>query len=106
MIIPELAGLFWNYDTEKLDMDRCRDLVILTALRRGSLEQIQLVSQIYGTDEVRRVFRKDTLGNKTLPAPAVYLWGMIFLDEEELAAYKKWHEDSLLRWMPTRTFQA
>jgi len=103
MIIPELAGLFWNYATEKLDMEHSKDLVILTALRRGTMEQLQLVFKIYGPDEVGRVFRKDTLGNKTLPAPSVYLWGLIFLDEEELAAYKKWHEDPFLRWRPTRT---
>jgi fido (protein-threonine AMPylation protein) len=105
-IIPELVNLFWNHDTNILDMDHCRDLVILTTLKRGSFEQIQLIFQIYGMDEVRRVFRADTLGHKTLPAPAVYLWGMIFLDEAELAAYKKWHEDPIMRWMPTRTFQS
>jgi len=67
------------------------------------MEQILLVFQIYGADEVKKVFREDSLGDKTLPAPSVYLWGLLFLDDEELAAYKKWHEDPLLRWMPTRT---
>jgi hypothetical protein len=102
MIPHELSGLFWNIYTEKLDTERSKDLIILTTLRRGTLEQIELIFRLYGTDEVRRVFRADALGLRTLPAPCVYLWGLIFLEEEELAAYKKWHEDPVLRWLPTR----
>lgn len=103
MIHAELAGLFWNYDTEKLDAERCKGLVILTTLRRGTLTQVRLLFRLYGDAEIRRVFREDALGPKTLPAPSVYLWGLLFLSKEELAAYKKWHEDPLLRWLPTRT---
>jgi len=102
LIIPELARLFWNYDTETLDMERSKELVILTTLARGTLEQLRLILSIYGTDQVEKVFRKDVLNLKTLPAPVIYLLGLVFLSEEELAAYKKWHEDPVLRWKPTR----
>lgn len=103
MIVPELAALFWNHDTEKLDMQQCKELVILTTLQRGTIEQIQLVCRLFGAAEVQRVFRKDTLGPRTLSAPAVYWLGLLFLREAEMATYKRWHEDPVLRWLPTRT---
>jgi hypothetical protein len=106
MIPPALATLFWNHDPGQLDLERSRELIILTALRRGTWEQVQLIFDLYGAAEIRRVFRVDALGPKTLPAPCVYLWGLLFLEDEELTAYKQWHEEPLSRWRPTRMARA
>ena len=44
MNIPdELAPLFQNYDLQSMDIDHFADLIIRTALTRGSLEQIDLL---------------------------------------------------------------
>lgn len=103
MKIPEaLKPLFWNYDAETLDIKRFKKNIILEVLARGSLEQVDIIFQLYGKDSIAAVFREDVTGLRTLPAPAVYLWGELFLTGEELQDYKKWHRHPLHKWKQRR----
>lgn len=104
MKLPEeLKPLFWNYDTEALDTEGCKDIIILEVLSRGSLEQVDLVFRLYGNKTIAAVVRKDVAGLRILPAPAVYLWGGLLLSGEEMHVYKKWHRHPLKKWEQRRT---
>ncbi len=104
MNIPdELAPLFQNYDLQSMDLDHSADLIIRTALTRGSLEQIDLLFQLYGAPKIKDVFCSDFFGLRTLPVPTTLLWSLLFLAEEERWEYTCWYKDPRRRWAPRRT---
>lgn len=104
MKLPEkLKRLFWNYEAETLDTESFKKNIILEVLARGELEDVDCIFQLYGREEIATVFRDDATGLRTLPAPAVYLWGGIFLTAAELEDYKKWHRDPRHKWEQRRT---
>lgn len=103
MALPkEINPLFKNYDTTTMDLQQSAELIVLTVLTRGTLEQIALLFELYGTDRIQAIFRKDYEGLRTLPAPTVSLWGLIFLSEEERKEYFKWQQNPQKRWAPRR----
>lgn len=106
MKLPEeLKPLFWNYDTEALDTESFKNIIILEVLSRGSLEQVDLIFRLYGKETIAAVVREDVTGLRTLPAPAVYLWGDLLMTGEELQDYKEWHRDPLKKWEQRRSFK-
>ena len=103
MALPkEIAPLFKNYDTTVMDLQQSAELIVLTVLTRGTLEQIALLFELYRTDRIQMIFRKDYEGLRTLPAPTVSLWGLIFLSEEERKEYFMWRQSPKQRWAPRR----
>jgi len=103
MPLPEeLSSVFWNYDAASMDSDRMKKTIVLEVLARGSLEQIKVLFKMYGSRAVADAFREDVRGLRTLPAPAVYLWGDIFLDSAELDEYKQWHRHPVRKWEQRR----
>ena len=104
MKIPdELVPLFPNYDLTSMDLERSADLIIRTALTRGTLQQIGLLFQLYGAAKIKEVFCNDFFGLRTLPAPTMLLWSLLFLAEEERREYIRWYKDPRRRWAPRRT---
>ncbi|NLA10642.1 MAG: hypothetical protein GX883_00765 [Firmicutes bacterium] len=104
MKIPdELAPLFQNYDLPSMDMVRFADLIIRTALTRGTLPQIDLLFQLYGAAKIKEVFCSDFFGLRTLPVSTTLLWSLLFLTEEERREYIRWYKDPCQRWAPRRT---
>lgn len=99
----ELEPLFWNYDAREIDPWKMKDVVIKVVLSRGSLEQINILFQLYGTDTIRSVFREDVTGNRTLPAPVVYMWSDLFLTKEEFEEYRNWHRHPVRKWEQRRS---
>lgn len=105
--MPEqLHTLFWNCDVEKLETERDKDTIILEVLARGSLEQNKILFKIYDLETVANVFRSDVQGNRTLPAPVVYLFSEIFLTREEFEEYRNWHNNPVRRWEQRRMTKA
>jgi hypothetical protein len=103
MGIPEmLAPLFKNYDTPAMDLKRSAELIVLTVLARGTLEQISFLFTLYSQEEIKTIFRHDFFGLRTLPAPTVSLWGLLFLDETERQEYTRWYQNPAQRWAPRR----
>lgn len=107
MSIPDLIKpLFRNFDTSIMDPDRSAELIVLTVLTRGTLEQINYLFDMYGQDKIQKIFRKDFFGLRTLPAPTVSLWGLLFLDEPERQEFTRWHQNPAQRWAPRRIINA
>ena len=103
MKLPEeLKQLFWNYDTDNIDAQKFKKHIILEVLARGSMRQTDIIFDIYGKETIKEVFREDVKGQRTLPAPAVYLWGELFLTSDELDEYKSWHRHPLRKWEQRR----
>ncbi len=103
MNIPAvLVPLFQNYNLQRLDLQRSADVIIHTVLARGSLEQIDLLFQLYGAEKVKDVFCNDFFGLRSLPAPTTLLWSLLFLTEEERQEYMRWLKDPCMRWAPRR----
>ena len=98
----DLESLFWNVDSRKIDPWKSKDEIIKTVLSRGSLEQIKTLFQLYGPDTISLVFRDDVTGNRTLPAPVVYMWSNLFLTPEEFDEYRKWHRHPVRKWEQRR----
>ena len=99
----ELLPLFQNYDLTSMDLERSADLIIRTALTRGTLQQIRQLFQLYGAAKIKEVFCSDFFGLRTLPAPTMLLWSLLFLTEEERREYIRWYKDPRRRWAPRRT---
>ena len=85
-----------------MDTDWMKKTIILEVLARGTLEQIKILFRFYGLKTIEEIYRGDVLGARTLPAPAVYLWGDIFLTDEELEGYKQWHRHPVRKWEQRR----
>ncbi len=77
-------------------------MIILEVLARGSLNQYKTLMTLYEGEEIAQVFRADVRGNRTLPAPVVYLFSGLFLSEVEFNDYKIWHKNPLRRWEQRR----
>jgi hypothetical protein len=101
-IPPRIAPLFKNYDTAIMDVERSSELIVLTVLTRGTLEQIDLLFDLYGSEKIKKIFRNNYYGLRTLPAPTVSLWGLLFLNEEERKEYLQWRQNPYQRWAPRR----
>ena len=97
-----LRPLFWNINPENIELDRSKTIVILEVLARGSLTQYAILKTLYDEEEIGSVFREDVLGNRTLPAPVVYLFSGLYLSEKEFNDYKTWHKNPLRRWEQRR----
>ncbi len=90
-VLPELANLFPGYEPESMDMERSKKHIILTALARGEWEQIILIFNYYGHQEIKEIFLEDFFGLRTLPVKTSVLWGWYFLgNKEEIEEYKRW----------------
>ncbi len=99
---PELHSLFWHCDAEELDTETAKTQIILEVLARGSLDQIKLLYRIYDFNTVGRVFRADVKGNRTLPAPVVYLFSDLYLTAQEFEEYRTWHRHPVRKWEQRR----
>jgi hypothetical protein len=97
-----LRPLFWNCDPDTLELDRSKTMIILEVLARGSLTQYKTLVTLYEEEEIAQVYRADVRGNRTLPAPVVYLFSGLFLSETEFNDYKVWHKNPLRRWEQRR----
>ncbi len=97
---PALEGLFRNYVTETIDLDRHRDLIVKTVLARGAWDQVIWVFDHYGAEAVGDVFRKDYFGLRTLPRPTLCLWELLFIEPD--ARHRSATTDPVGRWRPTR----
>ncbi len=103
MSIPDLIKpLFKNYDTAAMDPGRSTELIVLTVLTRGTLEQINFLFAMYGQEKVKAIFRKDFIGLRTLPAPTISLWGLLFLEDSERQEFAQWYQNPGQRWAPRR----
>ncbi len=98
----ELHALFWHCNAEELDTETAKTQIILEVLARGSLNQIRLLYRIYGSKTVGQVFRADVKGNRTLPAPVVYLFSGLYLTAREFEEYRKWHRHPVRKWEQRR----
>ncbi len=78
-LIPQrIAPLFHNYHTEKMDVVRDAEWIILTILMSGTLEQIQWAFATYGWDRIEAVAHKDLAGLKILPPIVANYWSVVF----------------------------
>lgn len=98
----ELRALFWHYNAEELDTETAKTHIILEVLARGSLQQIRLLYRIYDFNTVGQVFRSDVKGNRTLPAPVVYLFSGLYLTGREFKDYRAWHRHPVRKWEQRR----
>lgn len=98
----ELYSLFWNYNAEELNTEAAKTKIILEILARGSIQQIKILYQVYDFDTVGQVFRTDVRGNRTLPAPVVYLFSGLYLTRKEFEEYKAWHKHPVRKWEQRR----
>jgi len=98
----EFHALFWHCNAEELDTEIAKTQIILEVLARGSIHQIKLLYQIYDFNTVGQVFRADVKGNRTLPAPVVYLFSSLYLTEREFEEYKEWHRHPVRKWEQRR----
>jgi len=81
VILPEsFRPLFHNYIFESIDPATCAEMIICTALSRGSWEQVEWLFDQFGTAKVREVFRRDYYGLQSLPEPTRNLWQLIFVE--------------------------
>lgn len=98
----ELHSLFWNCNAEELNTETAKTQIILEVLARGSLQQIKILYQVYDFNTVGQVFRADVRGNRTLPAPVVYLFSGLYLTGKEFEEYKVWHKHPVRKWEQRR----
>ena len=98
----ELHALFWHCNAEELDTETAKTQIILEVLARGSLHQIKLLCRIYDFNTVGRLFRADVKGNRTLPAPVVYLFSGLYLTAQEFEEYRAWHRHPVRKWEQRR----
>lgn len=98
----ELHALFWHCNAEELDTETAKTEIILEVLARGSLYQIRLLYRIYDFNTIGQVFRADVKGNRTLPAPVVYLFSGLYLTAREFEEYKEWHRHPVRKWEQRR----
>ncbi len=106
MKLPEdFKPLFKNYNFEVLDVQKHKELVIKTVLAKGDWEHIEKLFELYGFSQIKKVFLKDFYGVQELPAPTVYLWGSIFLDEKEYWRYRSMRSKMkpAQKWKQTRS---
>ncbi len=50
--------LFWDTDTESLDMDKNSRFIIERVLTRGFLEDFYLITKIYSTEQIKKALEE------------------------------------------------
>lgn len=56
MKLPEMfKSIMWSYDFEKIDPDTMESIVIINALKYGTLEHWRWVKNFYGENRIRSV---------------------------------------------------
>ena len=53
-----LKSLFWDYDTEAIDLQEDRGLIIKRVLSHGSVEDLKWLRRIVGDEEIKRFLLK------------------------------------------------
>lgn len=60
--INPFKHLFWFLDSNKLDLNKDRNLIVHQVLAYGTLEDLRQLIKLYGKETVRKEFKKPQAG--------------------------------------------
>jgi hypothetical protein len=75
----EQSWLFWDVDTDAIELVRDRRYVLGRVLERGRLVDVRWAVGVYGLDSVRDFFRSG--GHPELSRATAALWRVLFDDD-------------------------
>lgn len=99
MAVPEsLRWLFWELETDELDLERHAAYVIARILERGRMEDVDWVLATYGEARVHGFFRD--VGHPELSPRTLSFWRAYFqAKDERWADTAAWRRSSSVPWI-------